>query len=730
MRFSTFQQTCFHINCPHETLARALERFSAVFIEANVIDVCRNAEILSREIRRVDSELDLESVFAQVEYVTKTFVNPEHPYSKFSRGDLTSLETDPNKKGINVSECLIRFYQEHYLASKSVLVVVSNQQDLSSIERWVAPFSASLKQRKKQAAISVAPNYYPGLFLLGKRHKHLILYQKDETSSINESEKLIMQWVLNEDYSGAKRSNAVEIAFVLNQILGRRGPGSLYAFMRKRGWIQNRSSTLPLQITVQANTSGFQILKLEMSLTLDGILNRSRVVAAVYDSIEALRNPGTDLFVIPREIMAQYATTAKLFGYILAPRPPDAVELVSDSISYGVDTVQSGKWFRFPGTEDLGGLALNRMRRSVSSALARMSEPDDALIIVTARSKTIAISQSGVGNEPIPSLSSSKWKRENISGASVHFEEMLPLKSKVEQAVLTKIISKEELFPPVYNPFVLTSLQPPRATNNFDESQGDRGTRKTVRRKWTVLKPGLIGLPLPRSPPEASCRCAFVLQLLSPRPARASAEQAANAELWRLTFDAAAKDLAELGAPGGLAYELRFNKYGLRISCLGLSQTIPSYARRLANLLVKHQQNLLKGQKILPELIVSSALADANRARNLSQTRKGIVVNTLQKSTSFDAALEGISFLQSCTGAVCFSEGDLTSRETECLLNDMQIILEDSIGTRNTKDEQNISTIPSVDDLIDSPNWKPRNASPCYVAGVTLMSDACGRIPR
>ena len=221
-----------------------------------------------------------------------------------------------------------------------------------------------------------------------------------------------------------------------------------------------------------------------------------------------------------------------------------------------------------------------------------------------------------------------------------------------------------------------------------------------------------------------------MLQLLSPRPARASAEQAANAELWRLTFDAAAKDLAELGAPGGLAYELRFNKYGLRISCLGLSQTIPSYARRLANLLVKHQQNLLKGQKILPELIVSSALADANRARNLSQTRKGIVVNTLQKSTSFDAALEGISFLQSCTGAVCFSEGDLTSRETECLLNDMQIILEDSIGTRNTKDEQNISTIPSVDDLIDSPNWKPRNASPCYVAGVTLMSDACGRIPR
>jgi insulysin len=324
---------------------------------------------------------------------------------------------------------------------------------------------------------------------------------------------------------------------------------------------------------------------------------------------------------------------------------------------------------------------------------------------------------------------SSKWNRENISGARVYFQEMLPLKSRVEQTLLTKIISKEELLRPIYNPFVLTSLRPPRASDRIEEPLDAPGVSDAVR-KWDVLKPGLIRMALPRSPPEANCRCAFVLQLLSSRPARASAEQAAHAELWRLTFDETAKDLAELGAPGGLAYELKFNKYGLRISFLGLSQTIPSYVRRLTQILAKHQQNLLKSQKTLSQSIVSSALADANRARSLSPARKYIIVNTLQKSTSYDVALEGIAFLQSCTSAVCFSEGDLTLNETESLLKNVQTILKDSIGAISIKDEQNISTIPSVEDLIETPNWKPRNASPCCIPGVSLMSDVCGRIPR
>jgi len=57
------------------------------------------------------------------------------------------------------------------------------------------------------------------------------------------------------------------------------------------------------QFILAVNVSGFQVLKLELTLTLKGFLERSRVVAAIYESIESLRSDQNS-FVISREIMA------------------------------------------------------------------------------------------------------------------------------------------------------------------------------------------------------------------------------------------------------------------------------------------------------------------------------------------------------------------------------------------------------------------------------------------
>ena len=722
--FTAFQQTCFYFNCPHEVAGRALLRFSSLFLQSNVIDTCQNHNILQREVQRVDSELDLSTLYAQIEYVTKSFVNFENPYSRFTRGNKASLESIPKLKSINVSERLIQFFSQYYLPSQAVLVVVSNQKDLSTLQRWISisPFNIALSTRKNINAVggggsNFITNFYPGRFLRGNCLKHLILYSPEA----NDKETLIIQWVLNEDYRNTKINNAVEIAFVLNQILGRRGPGSLYLYLRQQGWIQN-GSTLPAQISVPVNVSGLQILKLELSLTLDGFIHRNKVVAAVYDSINVLRNErGVDTFVIPREIMAQYATTAKLFGYTLSPRPPNAVELALDVVTYGIIKVELNKWYRFPSTEELGGLGLNRMRRAVSSALNNMVDPENALIIVTAGAKAIDATHGINVKNPVPSLSSSKWKTERISGGRLYFEEML---SRSRQSYLSTINNKEDFLPQVYNPFVLTSLRPPRNQQSFmNEVNYDKGNDRIT---WAILTPRCNKIPLPKSPPETNCRCAFILQLLSSRPTTASAEEAAKAELWKHSFYIAASDLAELGAPGGLAYELRFNANGLRISFLGLSQTIGSYSRRMIQILMKHQQQLLKS-KTLPDSVINSALMDLNKARGLSPSRKRIVLNTIKNASSKEVAMEGMSFLQSVTGVVAFSEGDILPGETEALFNDLRNILKDSIGDNNGK---GIQVIPSVDELVDVPVWKPRNASPCYIAGVSLISDACGRVLR
>lgn len=724
--FTANQKTCFHFSCPKTFLPESLERFASLFVQENVESVCRDATILRREIRRVDAELDFSNVNTQVQYVAKGFVNLEHPYSRFSKGNLESLETTPQRLDVDVGERLVQFFKRFYLPHQAILVVVG-PQDLASLGRWAIPFGDTLSRSRKR---EISRPYFPGHFLRGNRYKQVILYRKSNDFMSDESEKLIFEWVMTQDYRDVARDakrfiTAPQIVFVLSQILERRGPGSFFAFLLRRGWILNSAQSGP-RLSIPVDTSGFQILKLEINLTLDGFLNRSSVVMALFDAIETVRVG--DYFVIARELIAQYGTIGKLFGYTLAPRPPDAIELAIDAQVYGLNVVASGRWYRLPTAEDLYGLGINFLRRAVSSTLKMMCDPQNSLIIVTAGDKAIATANKALLSDSIPSLTSSKWLNEPVSGARLYFEDMMQVKSKVELIVLSRIVNRNELTPPTYNSLVPTVLRQARSesfTEMYSPALGSNMSISNNFGEWRLLMANGQGLPLPRGPPEPSCRCTFVLQILSPRPARANIRQAARAELWKLSFEYAVKDLAELGAPGGLAYDISFNKFGLRFSFLGISQILPSYARRLTRRLARHQDFLLNGPKLLPVVVTSAAISAATATSGISSGRRRGAISSIRSSMASDVSSEGLAFLNSCFGAVCFSNGDLLQNETMELMVDLRSILQSSLGNATLT-----AAIPTIEDLVYKPVWKPRYASACSIAGVPLISDACGRIPR
>jgi insulysin len=579
----------------------------------------------------------------------------------------------------------------------------------------------------------------------------MVLYRKQGDSDM---EKLSFEWVFDLDYREMMMPDnqvvtATQLGFILAQILGRRGPGSLYLFLLRRGWVPSGQSGVP-RITLPIEVSGFQILKLEINLSLDGFINRSAVVAAVYDSIEALRSRGT--LSLSRSQIAQYATIAKLHGSVFAPRPPDAIELSLDAQLYGLGEnfgVGSGSWYRFPSTEDRDGF--RPLQQAVSTMLSMISDPENAVIIVTAGNEAIVRSKSSLTSEPLPPLSSQRWLAEPTTGARFCFDDMLGLTARVEELVLTRLVDRDELLPPVLNPFVpVITLRPTsvRSKPGYGQTANENVLYRTARdtksddnrilrvqamplrdgNEWAILDavPGQVGLPLPRAPPEPSCRCAFVLQLLSSRPARADARQAAKGELWQISFQGSIMDLAELGAPAGLAYDISFNKFGMRLSFLGLSQNLSSYARRVCRRLVEHPFQLLAGPEILPFLVTYTAVAGASRATGIPAQRKSRIVSNLRRSTAFETAAEAIAFLRSCTGAVCFAEGDLLQEEVCELRDDLKEIFRPVLGPSGRIS----AATPSIDDLVYRPVWKPRSASSCSISGVPLISDACGRIPR
>lgn len=737
--FTAYDQTCYHFQCPFAYFPEALERFATLFQYGTVDRICRDATTLQREVRRVDSELDFDDTVTQQYYLSKAFVNPEHPFSEFTVGSLETLETIPRGRGIDVGAKLLDFYRQHYQSSHSILVVIG-PQDLSALERLVTSFGTALSKSDTDAP---RPSY-PGGFLAGNRLKQMILYRGESSSSPSSLEKLTFEWSLDLQYPDPSAPKpfvaATQIAFLLSQVLSRRGPGSLYLFLQRRGWVPSGNTGLP-KVSVPVDVAGFQILRIELSMTREGLLNRSAIVAAFYDSLATLRKGST--FTIPRELLDQYVAIAKLNSYVLAPRAPDAVELATDAQLYGFETVGTGQFYKFPDDR----VALQVLQRTFSSTMGFISDPANALIIATASRSAIGLSGGNRLVDAIPPLSSYRWLREPVSKALFCFDFMLSAPSRVEELVLTRLISEEELNAPVFNPLVPTIVRAARTKSSamndltlrtiFRKPESEKGfglatrvrTSKTaVYPNWVLLDPIVEspGLPLPRGPPEPTCRCAFVVNLLSSRPARADARQAAQAELWKLSFELAIADLAELGVPGALSYDISFNKFGLRLTFLGISQNLPSYARRFCRRFTSHSYKLLEGPEIFPSSTTSLAVANASKARGFTQQRRRTIISSLRRSTAYESATEGIAFLRSCTGAVCLAEGDLLPEEATELMADISSIMSPVMSA----EARNRAATPLVEDLVYRATWKPRSASPCAIPGMILMNDACGRVPR
>jgi insulysin len=503
------------------------------------------------------------------------------------------------------------------------------------------------------------------------------------------------------------------IALATLKILCRRGPGSLYLYLKRRGWIPDTAINSLPKISIPVDVSGFQIIKLELLLTIEGFVNRGSVANAVFESIKTVRTVGTPLG-LPRNLMTQYASVAKLFGYHLAPRPPDAVELAFDALVYNHDEVCSGLWYRFP-------TSLGLIQRTVSETVDWMCEPDNALIIVTASGKTLKLLSI--------SDNTRRWLTEPISGASFDFDDAAYQRSSL-QSLVSETVGQQELLPPFFNPLIPNVLGRPEKRKDSVPAVPPLVGEEVVQ-GWQLVKlQSLEGIFLPRQPIDSEYgRCAFVVQLLSSKPARASVRQAARGELWKVLFEASITDLTELGASGGLAYDISFNKFGIRFAFLGVNQTLPSYVRRMFRRLLEFRQQMLQQLGDNPADLAkarSVAISSARSARGLSPGRRARIISNLRTASFLDVGTEGSELINSITGVVAISQGNFEAAMDVVKDLDFIFAADASIG----KFGPPMMSLTSMSELCYKPYWKPRFASGCYVPGVNLMSDACGRITR
>ena len=774
--FTGPSSVCFHFSAPPEVFQESLDRFSHLFLQDNIEKVCKDETVLKREIRRVDSELDFDNDSNQALYLLKSLVNHNHPFSRFTQGSIKSLEKTPHKENVDVGNEMVKFFKSHYLPSKAVLVVVC-PKDIGTLEKWTARFSGILSCQSPvvENRIDQRLTPYPDPLPFRARASQYLMYRslKRDSRLTENLEKLSFQWMFDRKFNNegdASVKATSTIGFFLSQLMARRGPGSVYLFLMKRGWVPKGNLGLP-RISFPVDVSGFQLMRLDIALTEEGFANRSAVIAAVYDSLSALSSicKPTGSYLLPTDLIKQYLTVARLFGYAIAPRPPDAVEMAMDAQIYSVGGTKgvgvAGVWPLLASIDDTE--LLIEIRRAIAYKLTVISDPTKATVIITTTSRNIANSKNNLVEATIPPITSTRWKTEAVSGAKYLEEDTLRVIGIFEEWIANRR-DDDEIQAPVPNPLIPTKLRPARTMKQISSSDGrkrlfyldESGGKSPIWReslvempktgriespedsKWesrvlvslmgssdwklyqnTVNSPNDMKLAIPMLPPEPTCRATFVIQLLSSRPARASVFHSAQAQLWLTSLEATMEDLAELGASAGLAYEMSFNKYGLRICFLGISQNLYAYTRRVCRRIVEHHTKLLE----LKASVVETAKMDANRQSSLSPLRKRQIVKVLNEATPEEAATEGGIFLYSCTGALCLAQGDLLPNEAISIISDVKAIF-DEVMARDPLMQK--AAVPGLKEILYKPLWKPRGATQCTIPGVPLISDACGRIPR
>ena len=124
----------------------ALDRFAQFFIEPLFL-----ASTLDRELRAVDSEnkKNLQSDIWRLSQLGKSLSNPKHPYHHFSTGNLQTLRDEPGKRGVEVRQEFIKFYERHYSANRMKLVVLG-RESLDELEAWVCELFSEIKNKDLQ----------------------------------------------------------------------------------------------------------------------------------------------------------------------------------------------------------------------------------------------------------------------------------------------------------------------------------------------------------------------------------------------------------------------------------------------------------------------------------------------------------------------------------------------------------------------------------------------------
>lgn len=244
----------------------ALDRFAQFFVQPLFLE-----STLDRELRAVDSEnkKNLQSDQWRLQQLSRTLSNPNHPFSKFSTGNLDTLRDLPEKRGVKIREKFIEFYEKHYSANIMKLVVLG-KEPLDKLEGWVDELFTGVKNK------DLSENRWDGP---EQPFTPTELSSQIFAKPVMESRTLEM-WFPYPDEEALYESQPSRF---LGHLLGHEGPGSILAYIKEKGWANGLScGYYPL-------CPGTAFFDLEIRLTPAGLEHYQDILRVVFQYISLMK---------------------------------------------------------------------------------------------------------------------------------------------------------------------------------------------------------------------------------------------------------------------------------------------------------------------------------------------------------------------------------------------------------------------------------------------------------
>ncbi|AQS36951.1 secreted/periplasmic Zn-dependent peptidase, insulinase [Shewanella psychrophila] len=259
------EHTNFFFSINADVFEESLDRFSQFFIAPLF-----NEGLVDRERHAIESEfsLKLKDDIRRTYQVQKETVNPEHPFSKFSVGNLKTLSGEESI----LREELVEFYHSHYSANIMTLCLVG-PRPLDELEVLAEQYFSKVNNHQ-----------------LEKRHPVVPIYQKEQLTSqlhiipLKEQKRVAITFSLPAIDPFYKHK---PLTFI-SHLLGYEGNGSLLSYLKEQGFAVNLSAGGGV------NGYNFKDYNISIQLTEKGLTHLDTVIRCTFEYIELIKTQGLE----------------------------------------------------------------------------------------------------------------------------------------------------------------------------------------------------------------------------------------------------------------------------------------------------------------------------------------------------------------------------------------------------------------------------------------------------